>query len=103
MERRKIVILGAGHVGTHCAVSLMFQGLAQEIVLIDKDEKKAESQALDLNDMGACLSRKTIIRAGDYEDLKDAEIAAKYNVTRQAVYSWKRGLINKARSLNRHK
>lgn len=24
--------------------------------------------------MGACLSRKTIIRAGDYEDLKDAEI-----------------------------
>lgn len=40
METRKIGILGAGHVGTHCAVSLMFQGLAQEIVLIDKDEKK---------------------------------------------------------------
>lgn len=38
-----------------------------------------------------------------FADLKDAEIAAKYNVTRQAFYSWKRGLINKARSLNWHK
>ena len=74
METRKIGILGAGHVGTHCAVSLMFQGLAQEIVLIDEDERKAESQALDLNDMGASLPRKTIIRAGNYGDLKDAQI-----------------------------
>ena len=74
METRKIVILGAGHVGTHCAVSLMFQELAETIVLVDEDRQKAESQALDLNDMGACLPRKIVIRAGDYKDLKDAQI-----------------------------
>ena len=44
METRKIVILGAGHVGTHCAVSLMFQELAETIVLVDEDRQKAESE-----------------------------------------------------------
>ena len=53
MKQTKIVILGAGHVGTHCALSLMFRSLANEIVLIDTDEEKAKSQALDLDDMGA--------------------------------------------------
>ena len=43
MENRKIVILGAGHVGTHCALSLMFRALANEIVLIDTDEEKAKA------------------------------------------------------------
>lgn len=47
MKQTKIVILGAGHVGTHCALSLMFRSLANEIVLIDTDEEKAKSQALD--------------------------------------------------------
>ena len=42
MKQTKIVILGAGHVGTHCALSLMFRGLANEIVLIDTDEEKAK-------------------------------------------------------------
>ena len=51
MKQTKIVILGAGHVGTHCALSLMFRSLANEIVLIDTDEEKAKSQALDLDDM----------------------------------------------------
>lgn len=74
MKNTKIVILGAGHVGTHCALSLMFRGLAQEIVLIDIDEKKARSQALDLDDMQACLPTRTVICAGSYKDLDDADI-----------------------------
>ena len=74
MKNTKIVILGAGHVGTHCALSLMYRSLAQEIVFIDIDEEKAKSQALDLDDMGACLSTKIKIRAGEYKDLTDADI-----------------------------
>ena len=69
MKQTKIVILGAGHVGTHCALSLMFCSLANEIVLIDTDEEKAKSQALDLDDMGVCLPAKVVIRSGSYEDL----------------------------------
>lgn len=76
MKQTKIVILGAGHVGTHCALSLMFRGLANEIVLIDTDEEKARkrNQALDLDDMGACLPAKVVIRSGSYEDLDDTDI-----------------------------
>ena len=74
MKQTKIVILGAGHVGTHCALSLMFRSLANEIVLIDTDEEKAKSQVLDLDDMGACLPAKVVIRSGSYEDLDDADI-----------------------------
>ena len=74
MKNRKIVILGAGHVGTHCALSLMFRALANEIVLIDTDEEKAKSQVLDLDDMGACIPAKVVIRSGNYDDLCDADI-----------------------------
>ena len=34
----KIGIIGAGHVGSHVASSLMTQGLCDEIVLLDTDE-----------------------------------------------------------------
>ncbi len=52
----------------------MFRTLANEIVLIDTDEEKAKSQALDLDDMGACLPAKVVIRSGNYDDLGDADI-----------------------------
>ena len=42
LQNRKIVILGAGHVGSHAGYSLIAQGLAEEIVYIDIDQKKAE-------------------------------------------------------------
>ena len=50
LYNRKIVIIGAGHVGTHCAAALSFQNICDEIVFIDKDEVKAKSQAMDLAD-----------------------------------------------------
>ena len=52
--------------------------------------------------LAACCSpnEKRYLKAVLLLDLKDAEIAKKYNVSRQSVYSWKRGLIKKARSLD---
>ena len=79
MKQTKIVILGAGHVGTHCALSLMFRSLANEIVLIDTDEEKAKSQALDLDDMGACFPAKVVIRNLQKFHLHD--ILRPYNTT----------------------
>ena len=49
-KSRKIVIIGAGHVGSHCAFSLMSQGDASEIVFIDINEQKAAAQAGDISD-----------------------------------------------------
>ena len=74
VKNGKIVIIGAGHVGSHCGLSLMMQGLADEIVYIDIDKNKAAMQALDLDDMASNLDRDFTVRAGDYSDCADAHI-----------------------------
>lgn len=40
IHTRKIAIIGAGHVGSHAGYALLSQGLAEEIVYIDIDERK---------------------------------------------------------------
>lgn len=74
LYNRKIVIIGAGHVGIHCAVALSFQNICDEIVLIDRDMVKAKSQAMDLADSVCFLPSAPIIRTGGYQDCKDADI-----------------------------
>lgn len=74
IEKRKIVIIGAGHVGSHAGYAIASQGLAEEIVYIDIDREKAAAQALDIFDATVYLPRRAIVRAGDYEDVKDADL-----------------------------
>lgn len=72
--RRKVGIIGAGHVGSHAGYALLSQGLVEEIVYIDVDTKKAEAQALDLYDSSTYLGRHANVYAGSYSDIKDAQI-----------------------------
>ncbi len=44
----KIAVVGSGSVGASFADALLLQGLATEIMMIDKDMKLAEGQAMDL-------------------------------------------------------
>jgi L-lactate dehydrogenase len=46
---RKVVIVGAGAVGSTFAFTLVRSGLASEIVLIDLDRNRAEGEAEDMN------------------------------------------------------
>lgn len=73
-KRRKIVIIGAGHVGSHCGYSLLSQGDVNEIIFIDIDEAKAAAQAGDIFDAGCFMSHPAKVRVGDYKDCKDADI-----------------------------
>ena len=73
-QKRKIAIIGAGHVGSHAGYSLISQGLAEEIVYIDIDQKKALAQALDLSDATKYLPSKASVYAGDYADIADAQL-----------------------------
>ncbi len=41
MQKRKATIIGAGHVGSHVALALVYEGVADEIVLVDKVEGAA--------------------------------------------------------------
>ncbi len=74
MKTRKIGIIGTGHVGSHVAFALATQGEADELVLIDIDQNKAVAQALDVTDAVSYLPHQVTAYAGDYADLKDADL-----------------------------
>ncbi|MFV9511426.1 L-lactate dehydrogenase [Tepidibacillus sp. LV47] len=69
----KIVVIGSGAVGSTFAYTVLLKGLANELVIIDKNRDKAEGDALDLNH-GLLLAQPMKIYAGDYPDCKNADI-----------------------------
>ena len=71
---RKVVIIGAGHVGSHAGYALASQGLVEKIVFIDIDEEKAKAQALDIYDSTAYLPHHVDVKAGNYSDATDADL-----------------------------
>lgn len=73
MFRGKVVVVGAGAVGSTTAYTLLLGGLFQEIVLIDIKKEKAEGDALDMAH-GVSLVKPVTVWAGDYTDCKDADI-----------------------------
>ena len=58
IKRRKVVFIGAGHVGSHAGYALASSALVEEIVYIDKITKKAFSQALDIFDSTVYLPHR---------------------------------------------
>lgn len=70
----KIVIIGAGHVGTHVANMLITKNICSELVLIDKDIDKAVAHAWDLADTMAYQACSCKVYAGSYEDVSDADL-----------------------------
>src|SRR5438128_10874661 len=69
----KVGIIGAGAVGSACAMALMQRGSAREIVLIDRTAGRARAVALDML-YGAPVSPTVDVRDGSYEDLKGADL-----------------------------
>lgn len=69
----KIVIIGAGAVGSTFAYSLLIHGLASQIVIIDVNRDRAEGEVMDLA-QGMPFAFPTRIRVGGYSDCEDADI-----------------------------
>jgi L-lactate dehydrogenase len=69
----KVGLIGCGMVGASFAYSFIQRSLANELVLVDKDEARAEGEAMDLNHSLPFL-RPMKVRAGSYADLEDATI-----------------------------
>lgn len=72
-KANKISIIGAGFVGSTTAYSLMIQGLASDIVIVDINKDKAEAEAMDLSH-GAAFVKAVDVKAGTYEDTKNSDI-----------------------------
>ena len=74
VEKRKVVLVGTGFVGMSMAYALLNQGGVNELILIDVAKEKAVGEAMDLSDGVPCASARMVIRAGDYDECKDANI-----------------------------
>ena len=74
MQQEKIVIIGAGHVGSHCAYALAHSGVCREIVLTDILPEKAAAQALDVADSVSFLPQDVTVRAGALSECADAAL-----------------------------
>ncbi len=73
MLRGKIVVVGAGLVGSTTAYTIMLGGLFGEIVLIDINRDKADGDALDMAH-GISFVKPVSVYSGDWADCRGADI-----------------------------
>lgn len=72
-NKTRIVVIGAGAVGSTTAYTLLLRHRMDELVLIDANKEKAIGDALDMNH-GLPFLNRTKVWAGDYEDCTEADI-----------------------------
>lgn len=70
---KKVAIIGMGAVGSGIAYALTIKDIANEIVLIDINEKLVNAEMLDIRH-GIPHIGRTKIRCGSYQDIKDSDL-----------------------------
>jgi len=73
IQRRTVGIVGTGNVGTAAAYAIFNQGLASELLLLDRDERRAEGEAMDLMH-GQILVGRITCRSVEYADMSEAQM-----------------------------
>ena len=73
LNHRKAAVIGCGFVGASIAFSLIQRGLFSELVLIDRNQEKAEGEAMDLSH-GLPYIAAMDVYAGGYDDLSDCAL-----------------------------
>lgn len=74
MKKGKVVLVGAGFVGMSMAYSMLNRGGVNELVLIDIDKEKTIGEEMDLSHGLPFAPQKMVIKAGDYDECKDAQV-----------------------------
>lgn len=96
MEKNKVVIIGCGNVGMSYAYALLNQRTyVNELALIDLNYDRIVGEAMDLNHCLAFAPSKIDIKAGTYEDCKDASIVVIAAGANQNPGETRMDLINK--------
>ncbi len=70
----RVVLIGTGAVGCSYAYSFINQGVAEELVLIDVNEKRAEGEAMDLNHGIPFAPNPVKVWSGQYADCGNADL-----------------------------
>lgn len=74
LEKRKLVLVGTGFVGMSFAYTLLTTQGIDELVLVDIDYNKTLGEEMDLSHGLPYAPSKMSIKAGSYDDCKDADI-----------------------------
>jgi L-lactate dehydrogenase len=69
----RVAVVGAGFVGSTTAFALLLSGTASEIVLIDRDKRRAQGHAHDLRD-AEVFSHTTRVVVGDFGDCCTSDV-----------------------------
>ncbi|XBQ95893.1 L-lactate dehydrogenase [Staphylococcus felis] len=70
----KVVLVGNGAVGASYAFTMVSQGVADELFIIDINEDKVLGDVLDLNHGAPYAMSPVKVKAGKYEDCSDADL-----------------------------
>ncbi|MDO5374927.1 L-lactate dehydrogenase [Staphylococcus rostri] len=70
----KVVLVGDGAVGASYAFTMVSQGIADELVIIDINEDKVLGDVLDLNHGAPYAMSPVKVKAGQYSDCGDADL-----------------------------
>jgi L-lactate dehydrogenase len=68
----KVGIVGSGFVGATAGYALVMSGVGREVVLVDKNQARAEAEADDIRH-AVPFAHPLDVRAGTYEDLKGCQ------------------------------
>lgn len=74
VSKTKVVIIGAGMVGSATAFCMIVQGICSEVVIVDRNTEKATGEAMDLRHSIEYQHRNVRVRSGGYEECCYADI-----------------------------
>ncbi|CAM6360230.1 L-lactate dehydrogenase [Leclercia adecarboxylata] len=74
-KARKVMIIGAGNVGTSAAYALLNQNICEELLLVDINQPRSEGHAWDLSDAAAYMPGMMTISTREASDCADVDIA----------------------------
>ncbi|WP_430915056.1 lactate/malate family dehydrogenase, partial [Listeria monocytogenes] len=75
MNSRKVMIIGAGHVGTAAAHAFVNQRFVEELILVDLHKERVEGNRKDLAVAAAFMPGKMDITVRDASEFADVDIA----------------------------
>lgn len=70
---KKITVIGAGLVGSTSVYAMMLKEIADEIALVDLDDKRSNAEVWDIRHGFPEIS-KTVVKKGTYADCRDSNI-----------------------------
>lgn len=70
----KVTIVGTGHVGSTLAYAVVLQGLAEDLLLVNRTRRTAQGHARDLQHASSFVDHPIRVRDGDISDSRDSDI-----------------------------